>query len=79
MKGYIKALDNCNIILKILFAIPALDGLIYGIYRICKGIVQKNAVKVIIGIIWIFLGIAIIGTIIDIFSILTRGKVDILA
>ncbi|MBQ7307513.1 MAG: hypothetical protein IJW82_03200 [Clostridia bacterium] len=79
MKSYIKALDNCNIILKILFAIPALDGIIYGLYRIFKGVVQKDALKVLLGIIWIFLGVAVIGTIIDLFSILTRGKVDILA
>ena len=79
MKGYIKALDNCNIILKVILALPVLDGLIYGIYRICKGVVKKDAFKVILGIIWIFLGVAVIGALIDLFSIFTRGKVDILA
>lgn len=79
MKDYIKALDNCNILIKIILAIPLLDGIVYGLYRIFKGIVQKNIIKIILGIIWIFLGIAVVGTIIDIISILLHGKVEILA
>ena len=79
MKDYIKALDDCNILIKIILAIPVLDGIIYGLYRIFKGIVTKNVLTTIIGIIWIFLGIAVIGSIIDIISIILFGKVKILA
>ena len=54
MKDYVKFLDNTNILIKILLALPVLDGLVYGIYRICKGIIKKNVVTIILGIIWIF-------------------------
>ena len=71
MKDYVKFLDNTNIILKIILALPVFDGIVYGIYRICKGLIQKNALTIICGVIWIFLGIAVIGAVIDILSILS--------
>ena len=78
MKDYIKALDDCNIIIKILLALPFIDGLVYGLYRIFKGLVTNNTLTVVLGIIWIILGTTI-GAIIDIISIVMYGKVKILA
>ena len=71
MKDYIKFIDSLPFILKLIFAFPVLDGLFYGIYRIAKG-------KVILGLIWIFVG-ATIFWIIDIYSILVHGKVKYFA
>ena len=70
MKEYIKFIDGLPLILKVILALPALDGIFYGIYRIAKG-------KVIVGILWIIFG-AFILWIIDIFHILTEGKVKFL-
>ncbi|XMB71570.1 hypothetical protein RJI07_05485 [Mycoplasmatota bacterium WC30] len=70
MKEYIKFIDGLPKILKIILALPALDGIFYGIYRIAKG-------RVIIGIIWIFVG-AFILWIIDIYHLVTTGKVKFL-
>lgn len=67
MKDYIKFIDNLPWIVKLIFALPGIDGIIYGIYRIAKG-------KVILGIIWIFVGFAIFW-IIDLYSVIVHGKV----
>lgn len=71
MKEYIKFIDDLPLILKVILAFPALDGIFYGIYRIAKG-------KVIAGIIWIILGFFILW-IIDIYHLLTTGKVQLFA
>lgn len=68
MKAYCKAIDGLPLILKIILALPVFDGIVFGIYRICKG-------HIIWGIIWIFLGIAVLGAIIDIISLILHRKV----
>ena len=55
MKEFRKMIDNLPLILKIILALPAIDGIVWGIYRICKG----NLPNIILGIIWIFAGAAI--------------------
>ena len=55
MKEFRKFIDSLPLILRIILALPLLDGIVYGIYRICKG----NTPNVILGIIWIFAGTAI--------------------
>ncbi|MDD4184041.1 MAG: hypothetical protein WC251_03995 [Candidatus Izemoplasmatales bacterium] len=70
MKEYVKFIDGLPLILKVILALPGLDGIFYGIYRICKG-------RIIIGILWIVLGIAILW-IIDIITIILNGKVTVL-
>lgn len=67
MKEYVKFIDELPFIIRLILAFPGIDGFVYGIYRIAKG-------HVIAGIIWIFVGWAILW-ILDIFSILTAGKV----
>jgi len=70
LKEYVKFIDGLPLILKVILALPGLDGVFYGIYRICKG-------RLIIGIIWIILGIPLLW-IIDIVTIILNGKVTVL-
>jgi hypothetical protein len=70
MKDYVKLIDGLPFILKLILALPGLDGIAYGIYRIAKG-------RLLIGILWIVLGIAILW-IIDLLSVLLNGKVTFL-
>jgi len=70
LKEYVKFIDGLPLILKVILALPGLDGIFYGIYRICKG-------RIIIGILWIVLGFAILW-IIDIITIILNGKVTVL-
>lgn len=67
--GYVKAIDKLPIILQIILALPFLDSIVFGIYRLLKG-------KLLWGIIWIFLGALGVGSIIDIISILVNKKVE---
>lgn len=70
MKSIVKFFDDLPLILKIVAALPVLDGICYGLYRIAKG-------QLIVGIIWIFIGAAI-GWIIDIVTLVLNGKVTFL-
>jgi len=72
MKSITKSFDKLPWIIRLLLALPVFDGIVYGVYRILKG-------HVIMGLIWIFLGIAVIGSIIDIVSIIMFGKVKFFA
>ena len=78
MKGYIKAINDLPWILKLLLALPVLDGIIYGLYRIFNGVVKGDLLRIILGVVWIFGGLAIFW-IIDMISIIAYGKVKILA
>ena len=71
MKEYVKFIDGLPFIIKLILALPGLDGIIYGIYRIAKG-------YIIAGLIWIFVG-TFIAWIIDIYTLLTKGKVTFFA
>ncbi|MBN2696697.1 MAG: hypothetical protein JXR38_04075 [Bacilli bacterium] len=70
MKQYVSFIDGLPLILKVILALPGLDGIFYGIYRIAKG-------RLLIGILWIILGFAILW-IIDIVTVLMNGKVTFL-
>ncbi|MDD4532521.1 MAG: hypothetical protein PHW22_03715 [Bacilli bacterium] len=74
MKDYIKWLDNSPIIIKIILALPGLDGIIWGLYRLFKGIVHNSIFAIILGIVWIFAGFAILW-IIDLLTLIFTGKV----
>lgn len=65
--GYCAAIDKLPWILRLIFALPVLDGIIYGIYRICSGVASGSVLKIVMGIVWIFVGAAIFW-IIDIIS-----------
>jgi len=70
MNEYVKFIDGLPLIVKLILALPGIDGFAYGIYRIAKG-------RIIVGILWILLGWAILW-IIDILSVLLNGKVTFL-
>ncbi|MFA5007072.1 MAG: hypothetical protein WC509_06370 [Candidatus Izemoplasmatales bacterium] len=71
MKEYIKLLDGLPLILRIILALPGLDNVVYGIYRIAKG-------RVIVGILWI-LFFGWVGALIDIYTLATSNKISVLA
>ena len=70
MDAYRKWIDSLPLLVKIIFALPILDGILFGIYRICKG----NLPNIVLGIIWIFVG-ATIFWVLDIIFLLWKGKV----
>ena len=72
MKDFIKAMDDLPLILKIILARPALD-IVWGIYRIVKGVAYKNVVTLIFGILWIIPG-SVICWILDIVTLLLNNK-----
>ena len=55
MDAYRKWINSLPLIVKIILALPVLDGIFYGIYRICSG----KLPNIILGIIWIFVGTCI--------------------
>ena len=56
MEEFRKFLDELPIVLKIILALPFLDGIVYGIYRICKG----TTAGIVLGVLWIFLGASVL-------------------
>ncbi len=68
MNDYRKSIDGLPLVIRILLALPFIDGLIYGIYRICRG----DTPAIILGVIWIFIG-GSVGWIVDI-VMLALGK-----
>lgn len=77
MRDLIKGFDGLPWIVKVIFALPGLDFL-WGIYRLVKGIENKDNVMILAGIIWIFAGWAILW-VIDLFTLFTSGKVSVFA
>ena len=77
-ESFIKAYDGLPILLKLILALPVIDGVSYGIYRVVKGVDRNNTLLLIIGIIWFPFGAAF-GWVIDMISIFMHGKVKILA
>ena len=70
MAEFRKWVDSLPLFVRIIFALPGIDGIIYGIYRICKGDVPN----VVLGIIWIFAG-ATVCWVLDIVFLLWKGKI----
>lgn len=71
MVKYINFFDKLPFVLKLLFALPILDGIFYGIYRIGKG-------QVAWGIVWLVFGMFLF-FVVDIYSILKVGRVMVKA
>lgn len=78
MKDLVKAFDGLPWIVKLILALPFIDGLAWGIYRIAKGIDKKDTLMLIAGIIWIIAGAAILW-ILDLITIILYKKPTILA
>ena len=52
MAEFRKWMDSLPFWLKIIFALPGIDGIMYGLYRIFKGTMPN----IILGIVWIVAG-----------------------
>ncbi|PKK90370.1 MAG: hypothetical protein CVV62_01155 [Tenericutes bacterium HGW-Tenericutes-7] len=77
MRDIVKAFDDLPWIVKVIFALPGLDFL-WGVYRLIKGMDNKNNVTILAGIIWIFAGWAILW-IIDLFTLFTSKNITAFA
>ena len=77
MKEFIVAIDRLPWIVKLLLALPFLN-IVYGIYRLIKGIDRNNLVLIIAGLVWIFAGWAILW-IIDLVTVILNKKITVFA
>ncbi len=73
MKGFIKSMDKASLLIKIILALPILD-IVWVVYRLCKSLVKKNTLGIILGILLIIFGIPFLW-IVDIITIILSGKV----
>ncbi|MFP4077893.1 MAG: hypothetical protein ACLFUQ_01965 [Candidatus Izemoplasmataceae bacterium] len=78
MKDIVKFFDGLPWIVKLILALPGIDGIAWGIYRIAKGLDRNDAVMVIAGIVWLFVGFFLFW-IIDMFTIFTQKKPTVFA
>lgn len=67
MSEIVKAFDDLPVFWKLVLALPGIDGIAWGIYRIARG-------RIVPGILWIVFGF-IIFWVIDIISIILYGNV----
>ncbi len=56
--GFVSAMDNLPWILKIILCLPVLD-IVWGVYRIVKGVSTNKVLTWVFGILWIIPGCAI--------------------
>ena len=73
MKDFIKAMDKLPWILKLILCIPALE-IVWGVYRVCRSLVKKNTLALIIAILLIVPGAAFMW-VIDIICVILTGKI----
>lgn len=78
MKDIIKAYDNLPWIVKLILALPFIDGFAWGLYRLIKGIHKNDLGLILAGIVWLFIGWAILW-ILDLVTIILYGKPTIFA
>lgn len=77
IKELIVAIDRLPWIVKLLFALPFFN-IIYGVYRLIKGIDRNDLVLIIAGLVWIFAGWAILW-IIDLVTVIVHRKITVFA
>lgn len=73
MNSFIKWMDSCPLILKIILALPGID-LVWGIYRLIKAVARKNTIALVIDIVLFFVGVPFVW-LIDIVTLLLKGCV----
>jgi len=78
MRDIVKFFDGLPWIVKLILALPGLDGICWGIYRVAKGYSRKDNVMLIVGIIWIFAGIFFLW-IIDMITIIVSNRPTVFA
>ena len=74
MKNFMKAMDELPNFLKVILCMPVLD-IIWAVYRIMKGVVNKSLIQLIVGILWIVPG-AVFLWIVDIICVISNGKIS---
>ena len=77
MKDVVKAFDDLPWIVKIILCLPVLN-IAWAIYRICKGVLTKNVLMTVIGVLWIIFGSTIFW-VIDLICTLVWKKPTVLA
>ncbi|MFP4177150.1 MAG: hypothetical protein ACLFTZ_00145 [Acholeplasmataceae bacterium] len=78
MKNLIRSMDDLPWLVKIILALPVLDGIVWGIYRIVKGLDRDDMLMLIVGVLWVAFG-AVFLWIIDLFSIILYKRVVFIA
>jgi|AntRauTorckE6833_2_1112554.scaffolds.fasta_scaffold13140_2 hypothetical protein len=73
MNEVVKFFDGLPVIVKLILALPVIDGFAWGIYRLAKGISKNDLSLIVAGIVWIAVGWAIFW-ILDIITIIMHGK-----
>ncbi len=73
MSNYIKWMDGHSRLVKLLLCIWILD-ITWAVYRIGKAVVNKSALQLVLGILWI-LAAATVGWILDIIWIILFNKI----
>ncbi len=68
MKDFIKAIDGLPFWAKVVLCLFGLD-FVWAIYRIIKGVDQKNTFLLVIGIVWL-IGAVTIGWLIDLVTVI---------
>jgi hypothetical protein len=74
MKAYLKFIDDLPWVIQLILALPGIDSIVWGLYRLFKGIEKNDVLLIIFGIIWIAAGWAVLW-ILDILSLLLNKKV----
>ncbi len=77
MKDIVKAFDNLPWIAKLILCLPVLD-IAWAIYRIVKGVQEKNTPTLVAGILWIIPG-AVICWLVDFVCTICYKKPNLLA
>ena len=72
MDSLIKTIDNLPKIIKLILCIPAI-AIVWEIYRLCRSLVKKNIVGVVLAIVLIFC--APFMWIVDLICILLKGSI----
>lgn len=73
MNELVKSMDSLPKVVKVLLAIPFLD-IIWVVYRLCRSIVKKNTLGIILGILLIIFGIPFLW-LVDIITLVAMDKV----
>lgn len=74
MKAYLKFIDDLPWFIQLILALPGIDSIAWGLYRLFKGFEKNDVMLIIFGVIWILAGWAVLW-IIDIISLILNKKV----
>ncbi len=73
MENFIKSMDGLPLIAKIILALPMID-IVWMIYRIIKSVTKNSTFGIVLGIIFVIIGIPFLW-LVDIISLIVINKV----